>query len=517
MRNYTLFPLIQSPVARATILNNLLKAKYMILSLGTFLEDVKWLKPCVKVIRGLLSGDGKDSTRQSAFHCYSGLNQSTNKARIQKSDLQITKRPASEKQAMLSAYLQIWLFAWRYFPELSVILPRKDVGKPKPPAIASNVRCWRGLAQLAQILRFESERITTLTSHNPDMPIVDNFLRRARPDAFYQISDQAHAASTFEIYRVLSNIQEPTNSVGTATPTVSREWIPIEHRYGRPFQQSYKESKHSFFLLDVYATKEQTVSYFAVNRDIFHAFFGHNAPAAFVGVTPPTGVWDVPEPMEIDTLKVTQSSQHNEPRLQPQFSIDQFTFTQAHGRVRVAKSRKPLTQDKALSNDNGNLGTGSRHDGTVQAQSVDDASESRLFDDPPDDENIVMGDTGMLEPPRLEPPRLEPPRLEPPRLEPPRLEPPRLQPSILGHSELFQKWQKFCKDGYILLVDIRGKTAIFPPEEKVPSGIASMANYFYFAVYDEKTKSFKTIQVKHIFQFGKGPQYDGVVYACVKS
>ena len=245
------------------------------------------------------------------------------------------------------------------------MLPRKDVGKPKPPAVASNVRCWRGLAQLAQILGFESERITTLTSHDSDMPMVDEFLCRARLDAFYQMSDQARAASTLAICRVLSEIQEPTNSVGTTTPTVSREWIPIEHRCRRPFQQSHEESKHSFFLLDVYATKEQTVSYFAVNRDIFHAFFGHNAPSAFVGVAPPAEVWDFPEPMQIDTLKVTQSSQHHEPRLQPQFSMGDFAFTQGYGRGRVAKSRKPLTQGKAPGNDNGNLGTGSQHDGTV--------------------------------------------------------------------------------------------------------------------------------------------------------
>ena len=79
-----------------------------------------------------------------------------------------------------------------------------------------------------------------------------------------------------------------------------RQYPAIQHRCGRPYEQSYRDSKSDFFFQEVYATKPQTLTYFAVNRDIFHAFFGSEPP--------PKSAIEVPTAMDIDVRSAGEDS-----------------------------------------------------------------------------------------------------------------------------------------------------------------------------------------------------------------
>lgn len=56
--------------------------------------------------------------------------------------------PAAEVQ--WRAYRQLWLFAFRHFPEMTGCTPRKDVGKPRPSKQCVEHAWWDQIALLAE-------------------------------------------------------------------------------------------------------------------------------------------------------------------------------------------------------------------------------------------------------------------------------------------------------------------------------------------------------------------------------
>ena len=132
--------MIVDPEIRLSILDKINQIDYLIPSLHTFLEDTKWLEPCAKILQQLFpkAKGHKSSIRRSLFNCYTGVQQKDNTFRVEQRNLSFIEQSGPESYTIESGYRQLWLFAWRNFPELSAILPRKDVGKPKPQAKASN-------------------------------------------------------------------------------------------------------------------------------------------------------------------------------------------------------------------------------------------------------------------------------------------------------------------------------------------------------------------------------------------
>jgi len=153
-------------------------------------------------------------------------------------------------------------------------VPRKDVGKPKPRAKASNEHCWQRFAELAKSLGFESDNIERLWSQNTDTRMAIDFLRHVRPDDLYQMPNETRTASALEICHILRSKEGHMNSIHEDLQNTQYSETPTQHRYGRPYDKSYKESKCRFSLSDGYATKTKTLTHITVNRDIFHAFFG---------------------------------------------------------------------------------------------------------------------------------------------------------------------------------------------------------------------------------------------------
>jgi len=334
-----LFPMIQDTAMRSRILNNLQIADCMIPSLYTFFEDIKWLAPCAKVIRDLLPDGCRESTRRALSRCYTGVNQRAGTVRIEHRNPGFIDALGSEVQAVDSGYQQLWLFAWRHFSELSGDLPRKDVGRPKPRFIASNEQCWFRLAQLAGSLGFESEKITPLQTKDPDLKMAYAFLLQARPESFYQTSDEARRAPVSEICRVLKSImQEPAFAFPPRVPPEALISPPVKHRCGRPFEQSHNESKAFFYLTNIHRTREKTLSYFTVNRDIFRAFFGHQHPLGFSGPTMTPSVADIRNEIRSDVLMAEPVTQ-NQQTTRPQPTLEEFSFTQGPRNIAPVEMR----------------------------------------------------------------------------------------------------------------------------------------------------------------------------------
>ena len=274
MEEETLFPLITCREDRLLILQNLQETDYIIPSLYTFFEDTKWLEPCAKILRKLSTVEGnkkKLSIKQSLLSNYARRKQTKGIFYVlEQTGFREVHNPKISGAEM--GYRQLWLFAWRFFPELSSMLPRRDHGKAKPSAKAMSETHWVMLAQAADHLGFRSDNISKIISDDPLRRMTRIFLDQVRPPENFFLAPEARDQMVTAITAQIKTI--PSNLHHTDLGSSHEPEIEISNRCGRPFQQSYERSKNRFFLNQIYDAREQKVSHFQVNRDIFIAFFG---------------------------------------------------------------------------------------------------------------------------------------------------------------------------------------------------------------------------------------------------
>ncbi|KAL6714243.1 hypothetical protein ACLMJK_007666 [Lecanora helva] len=271
METKMIFPLVTDAARRSRILENLQERDCIIPSLYTFFEDTKWLEPCAQVLRKLLPNGCRRTIREGLL---SDFDQSSNgrKLRIEMSNRTIQEdRGSTERERVECGYRQLWMFAWRHFPDLSTILPRRDAGRRKPQAIAANQYCWHQLAKLADALGFRSEIITRLCQ-NPDVEMTVAFLNRVRPFEFRSMIEQRQTEATQAICNILNQIQNETFNAPDTSGYESE--VNINHRCGRPYEQVWKFARSQFYYIEIYSVRERNNCAFNVNRDIFQAFFG---------------------------------------------------------------------------------------------------------------------------------------------------------------------------------------------------------------------------------------------------
>ena len=516
MHSGKLFPLISDFDLRSRILRNIQETQHNIPSLHTFLEDTKWLEPCAKVL-GQLLPKSKSSIRRSFLNSYTGIQQRDGTFRVEQRDLSFVERPGSEFQAAESGYRQLWLFSWRHFPELSATVPRKDIGKPKPRARACNEQYWQQLACLARSLGFESEEIDQLNGRDPDSKMALEFLNQARPSDSYYISDEARTTHARKICQILKAVERQTCTIsGYMSEPKADGAITIDHRCGRPHEHSHTYSKAWFFLNEIYNPQISTsLSHFSVNRDIFRAFFGvdsHLGAAEQDTSIPPMA----PEKSN-STRRVTLED----------FSFTRTKRSSANGDLRRIRSpqRSPSRSENGSQPDQGvrdrshtrcqsqspnqrqqHPQTQQRHpsphresDDVLQTQTVDDTSAGALFDAELIARPRPLNRGG--------------------------------KPNLFEFPNLVELYENKCLLGDLLLVWIdhdshraRGEHIPAKPVSEphqgtkvAPEAILSRANDYYFNIcpqsIDSGPSELKCIQIKSVYSYIKGINWDGVIYA----
>ena len=198
----------------------------------------------------------------------------------------------TEKQAIDLGYKQLWLFAWRHFPELSAIAPRKDSGRPKPSSKGSDERSLHRFARLARSLGFETDSIQHILSNNPDFNMSRDFLRRVRPPDSYDVSDLACQPVIDGVLQYLSMIREHRQP---PMKTMESAEVPRASRCGRPHEKSHRKAKEVFFPDHFETPTLGIVTHLSVHRDIFDTFFG-DAMAIAKGTQRSSGPNNPPDP-----------------------------------------------------------------------------------------------------------------------------------------------------------------------------------------------------------------------------
>ena len=511
----TIFPMIKDPTHRSRILANLRGIRYVVPSLYTFFEDTKWLEPCAQIMKTLVDIPKKETIRKSLWRTYEGGNNESGQLRVLNWDLSFTSYQGSEVEAFVSGYRQLWLFAWRHFPELSAVLPRKDAGKPKPRTQATNEHCQRRLAQLAMELGFSSDRLALLGGHDPDARIIRELVRQARPPDYYEIPDTAYD----EIAKVLATINRRGQGAPRKQERPERE-MPRKSRCGRPHEASLEETKDHFFFNQVFLFGSRIVSPFTVNRDIFRAFFGSEAHVRFEIST----ALPVAREPRADVGRATQSD------LPPQIVGSQYTFSyrdkrpQGHAaRKKMTTQNAPVLDNEAMEEDHSTTEdvSQSRSDVVVEDEtgratgSPVRQGAAASTDQRGGNVNTTTGDVNQSHSDVMAEDKTSLATGSPVRQDAVASGDQTGQKVSLPQRSMYQGWKDDCADGDLFLIFVdekRWRRWKAKNLNNAKSVVASYAATHYFARYDSRSKTTATVSFLNVVDYGKRPGIDGVIF-----
>ena len=264
MRDRSLFPKVRDDADRTVILSNLLECP-MIPSLYTFIENLKYLEPCVKILRRLLPKKDPRSVRQALFASY-----------FQSSELCVEyaihdTRPhpsISAERDREIGYQQLWLYALRNFPAMTEATPKKDSSE-SPQLRGADPLTWQRFGALAVSLGFRTEAAEELAAQDGEDGLAAQLVSRA------ELAGAAAQEATKQIANILRNAQRrPSDS---SRPFAGDVWLPHERRCGRPCDEDHGLDRRSLFLPMMYAQPDQpseNVSTLYCKSEMFRGFLG---------------------------------------------------------------------------------------------------------------------------------------------------------------------------------------------------------------------------------------------------
>ena len=128
-----LFPLIRNSNMRLMIRQNLLSVNHLILSLFTFLKDLKYLKPQSKIMKSLLP-DLLKMTIWEGFHqhFFGGDLFINGHTVLQNQESSFVAVRGSWQDCFVLGLLQLWAFSTQYFPQMIQFTSKMDENSVKP-------------------------------------------------------------------------------------------------------------------------------------------------------------------------------------------------------------------------------------------------------------------------------------------------------------------------------------------------------------------------------------------------
>ena len=269
---------------RQELLQNLRQVTCLIPSFFTFFENLKYLEVCVSGLRLLL--EPRASDRETVFRSFRASYETPARTLLDTSSGRARCiRPA---HAQRLAYLQLWLFAMRCFPDLAPATPRKDPGKPKPILRQRNPVRQQALATLAIDLGFSTGMARRQHERNPDEAIVRQL--------FIHAGVESPASSC--VRSVLISIEEARTMSRSGGDDVSEDAIAsdidslsdcsddaglglshvgLARRCGRPYERDHYADASSLYartVLNAQLRLDEPVTTLWVKRDFLDAFLG---------------------------------------------------------------------------------------------------------------------------------------------------------------------------------------------------------------------------------------------------
>jgi hypothetical protein len=276
-RQEKLFPGIKDQTERQAIWMRLQNFPFLIPSLYTLFEDIKYLKAPAKIMRRLFPKTSK-TVYQAMTELFKARNQTENRYLIQDSETTFHQESGCRIEQIEFGYRSVWLKTWRQWTELVPECPKKEDGKPTPQPQTPDPTKWYELAALAAKHGFESEQISHFTSLNPDVEIVKEALRTARDPRFFRYDKSALEDYLTGMLDTFDRIATP-KSPSLVSPPLLVDGLgeTLERRCGRVFDRAYKDDREHLFLGALSHSKAgegSGISSFFVRTSVYFAFFG---------------------------------------------------------------------------------------------------------------------------------------------------------------------------------------------------------------------------------------------------
>ena len=280
MAKREIFPFVSSQSLRTRIMAELRAINFIIPSLHTFLEDTKYMEPCAQIMKSILPYKFRGTIQQGFDKSHNG--QLSFQEQIDEMSF-LNRSEASEDHSRWKAYRQLWLFAFRHFPEMTGFPPRRDAGRPRPSKLPLEHTWWHRIASLAEDCGYKNVRVLFPEVEDADVRMTQQFLRQARPSQYFRFDDGIFDAEVLRICQILRDVKAKRIIVDKPHLSSDREsgcGPEISFRCGRPREISFYSDRQFLFLDYVYGneseeTTKRFLTTYAVTRCIFHNFFGN--------------------------------------------------------------------------------------------------------------------------------------------------------------------------------------------------------------------------------------------------
>lgn len=245
MNEKSLFPNVQNDGDRRIILGNLLKCR-MIPSLYTFIETLKYFDPCVEILRSLLPPEDTRSVRQALFALYFRPNEICVEYAMH--DKRPHRSDSFERDREIG-YQQLWLYALRNFTAMTEATPKKDSSESQQLRGADPLTQQR-FGALAVSLGFRSEAAEKLAAQDGEYGLAARMIDRV------ELEGVTAQEATEQVADILRNAPRcPLKPSSMAFE--GEQWLPREHRCGRPFDQDHDLDRRNLFLPVIYAKRDR--------------------------------------------------------------------------------------------------------------------------------------------------------------------------------------------------------------------------------------------------------------------
>ena len=326
------FSNVSAPEFRSRLRQAALDYSSIIPSLRTFLENTKYLKAMVDVIKRALPPKAKGTIRQILRKYY--IKRSDSHLEIQASENDFTQESGSKEYGFWVGYRQLFLFAMRHFYGLTDFRPLGSTQSSYSHRFDRS-ELWTRFKNLAEKVGFTLPNLKNSRSVNStEFDAVHALLCRLRPPELFAYDESTIAQWSNRVAAFLMDISPRTITgiPGIQSWDTAEEWS-IDQRCGMTDTESFFYDQRYLFLHNIYSPDQparENMTSFAVKRNIFKSFFpvlklnrdSSNTPESHRVPNSSSLVDQPPEPMQIEPSTCTEPPELEESPISDEVHMD---------------------------------------------------------------------------------------------------------------------------------------------------------------------------------------------------
>ncbi|TGO07234.1 hypothetical protein BTUL_0306g00130 [Botrytis tulipae] len=262
---------------REAIWGELQSIDFLVPSLFTLFEDLKYLGACADSLKRLVRISRRDTVYSALQRKFRLANELSDQYAVEISQSTFVNRSIPAKDCFDIGYRQLWAFAMRNYKEIP-----PDTKKKKKDLLAkcgvekADETMLSEFAALADRLGFASPEIQTLKQSSSDREIALQALLKARKPDWYQYDETTLTSNVAQIMKLFSTASVIARHVSPPV-FVSNNINTSGNRCGFPNQDTHEHDKKTLFLPYLHTEDREKGKYitsFFVRRSVYYAFFG---------------------------------------------------------------------------------------------------------------------------------------------------------------------------------------------------------------------------------------------------